>query len=492
MMNLLRNKYIALPIAIKASIWFLICNIIQKAIALLTVPIITRMLSTTDYGIYSIFTSWGNIIIIIATLQLNGGGYYVGMKKYYDDKAQYTSSIGGLMLLCTTLVLAFFLGFNKLISPITGLSILYTLLMFAWIYSQGGVNLWFTESRYEYKYHLIVYCTFFTAISTPVLKIVLILFAGNSGGDKALAAILGYIVPVAIVGIVAWSSILSKGKTLFIKEYWKFAISFNVPLIAYYLSQQVLNQADRVMIGQFDSAGSAGIYSVAYQLASAIAIINSAISSSLDPWQFQAMIKGEFHKASKVLTLVLSGVTAIHMLVIIVAPEVMRVFAAPEYFDAIYVIPPVTIGILFTFYNMAFINTEFFFEKNKILSFSSIIAAILNIVLNWIAIPIFGYLAAGYTTAICFLANLAFHGFVANHLTKRMESGRPYNNKVIIVGTCISIALMFTITALYPYPLIRYIIIAICIVLALIFKKRLINTTKYLMEEIRNTKKGDC
>ena len=65
------TKYKNLPEAVKASLWFTICSILQKGISFITVPIFTRMLSTEEYGVISLFGAWQNIITIFATLNLS-------------------------------------------------------------------------------------------------------------------------------------------------------------------------------------------------------------------------------------------------------------------------------------------------------------------------------------------------------------------------------------------------------------------------------------
>ena len=77
----IRGIYNKLNIGIKAAIWFMFCNIIQKGITMLTVPIFTRLLSTEEYGIYSVYQSWYSILTIITTLYLFGGFYNKGMVK---------------------------------------------------------------------------------------------------------------------------------------------------------------------------------------------------------------------------------------------------------------------------------------------------------------------------------------------------------------------------------------------------------------------------
>lgn len=74
----LREKYIKMPLPAKASIWFVICSVVQKGIAFLTTPIFTRLLTTDEYGMVSIFNSWHSILTMVLTLQLSSGVFYEG------------------------------------------------------------------------------------------------------------------------------------------------------------------------------------------------------------------------------------------------------------------------------------------------------------------------------------------------------------------------------------------------------------------------------
>ena len=56
--------------AIKASMFYMVGNLFDKAIAFITIPIFTRMLSTSEYGILNTYTSWVSIFAIIVGLSL--------------------------------------------------------------------------------------------------------------------------------------------------------------------------------------------------------------------------------------------------------------------------------------------------------------------------------------------------------------------------------------------------------------------------------------
>ena len=57
----------------KASFCYLVGNFFNKGLAFLTIPIFTRLLSTTDYGLINTYSSWGGIVIMFIGLSLQMG-----------------------------------------------------------------------------------------------------------------------------------------------------------------------------------------------------------------------------------------------------------------------------------------------------------------------------------------------------------------------------------------------------------------------------------
>lgn len=85
---------------------YTICNVAQRGISLLSTPIFTRILTTEQYGVYSIYQSWYQILFIFATLNLTYGVYNNGLTKYEDDRLTFTASMQGLS---TTITAGLFL-----------------------------------------------------------------------------------------------------------------------------------------------------------------------------------------------------------------------------------------------------------------------------------------------------------------------------------------------------------------------------------------------
>lgn len=104
------------------------------------------------------------------------------------------------------------------------------------------------------------------------------------------------------------------------------------------------------MIQKMVNTASAGIYSVAYNTGMLLKIITQSINNALVPWQYEKLEKKEFKELDDVLFLVYLLVGACSVIFSAFAPELMRILADEKYYEAVYAIPPVTLGLFFYVY----------------------------------------------------------------------------------------------------------------------------------------------
>ena len=81
---------------LKAALWFTLCQFLQKAIVILTMPFITRMLTTSEYGKISTFTAWESIFIVLVTL--SSGHAVMNLCVKYEKRDKMLSSLTGYNL----------------------------------------------------------------------------------------------------------------------------------------------------------------------------------------------------------------------------------------------------------------------------------------------------------------------------------------------------------------------------------------------------------
>lgn len=462
------SKYKSIPIPVKASLWFAICSFMQKGISMITMPIFTRLLTTEQYGVYTVYQSWYSVISIFATLNLSAGVFYNGMVKYEYDRDRYTSALQGLSTTVTACLFVVYLAFHSFWNELFDISSLLMIAMFIELFFASAYRLWAAKQRFDYAYKQLIAVTTIIAVMSPIIGVTAVL----STDYKAEARVLSYVGVQTCVGIVLYIYNLIRGRTLFVKEYWHFALVFNIPLIPHYLSMSILGQADRIMISQMVGTSEAAIYGVAYNISQLMILVTTAISNSFNPYSYKALKTKKYDSIKKSANLLLLFVAGAVVVMVCFSPEVIRIFAAEEYYDARWVIPPVTLSVYFIFLYPLFSNVEFYFEKNRFVMFASIIGAVLNLILNYLAIPVFGYVAAGYTTLICYIMFVAAHYIChLKVLDEKVPGVRIYDMKYIaLLSICLS-AFVLGIAFFYDRIIIRYSMILLVFILLLVKRR---------------------
>lgn len=470
----IRNKYKNMSVVARATLWSAFCGTIQKGISFLTTPIFTRLLSTEEYGLYTAYISWFQIISMICTFNLTYAVFNKGMSKYGEDRDGYMSSMMGTTTLITLGCFVVYLIFMKPINKFTELGPLITTLMFVELIFYPAISFWTLRERYDFKYVPVVVVTLLMAFSNAGFGVLAVKLATNKG----LARVLSVIAVNLVFSIVLYIIIFFRGKKFFNIEYAKFAILFNVPLIPHYLSSYILDQSDRVMIQKISGMQYVGIYGVAYSLGMVMKIFTTSVSQSLTPWEYRKLEKGEFKNIDQQTTKILFMTAVFLILFMFIAPEGMLIVGGQKYYEAIYIVPSITATVFFMLAYNVFSNVEFYFDANKFTMVLSSIGAILNIILNYIFIHLYGYVAAGYTTLVCYIVFTIGHFIYAQRVAKKMVGQAVFSShKIFILSVAMTLASVVT-TILYSYSAIRYTLLVIGIILVIVFRKRLISIIK--------------
>ena len=256
------NKYKATPLQARASVWYTFCNLLQKGISFLTIPLYIRMLTTTEYGQYSVFQSWRDILIIFATLNLYCGIFTKAMVDYSEDRDRYTSCMQALSTLLTGVMFAVYLTARNFWNQTFSMDTVTMLLLFAYFVFFPSFTFWSVRQRVEYKYVKMVIITILVSVLTPAISLLLL----HTTNLRENAVIWGFLLVQSGVGAFFYIFQFIKGKCFFHKGYWVHALKFNIPLVPHYLSLIVLGQSDRIMIQRFCGSDKAGIYNLAYQV----------------------------------------------------------------------------------------------------------------------------------------------------------------------------------------------------------------------------------
>lgn len=456
-----------LDVISKASLVYVFVGFFQKAISVISGPIFTRILSQEDYGMFCTYNSWYELIGVLATLSLCSGVYNNGLLENENDRDQYTFSMLILSNIASgTVALIGIILWDKIHFLINLPPKLLLIMMISYIFSPA-FTFWNTRQRFEYKY--IIPCAV-TILSTILAVGNSIIITWNSKDScKLINKIYSEKIILLIFWIGAYLYISYKAKFKIKMEYWKYSLKFNLPLIPHYLSNYVLSSADRLMIANLINTSSAAIYSVAYSVAFLVQIFWQSVNGAILPLTYESIKANQESEIQKRVIPFLGLYGMMCVLIAFAAPEIMLIFAPYSYLQGIYIIPILSMGVFMTGLYCLFANVEFYYKATRMIAFNSIFSASLNIVLNYVFIKWFGFIAAAYTTVVCYFVQTLLH-----YINYRRVSSKIYNEKIMLSICIIVFAGCISCIPLYTFKLIRYIILISFLWMCIQNRKRLL------------------
>ena len=455
------DKYKNMAVQAKASIWYTICNFFQKGISFIVIPIYIRFLTTAEYGEWSVFQSWAGILIVFASLNLYAGVYTKALVDITDEKKrdEYTASMQGLGTVITLMLFVIYVPSREWCNKMLALDTPFMTLLFLFFLSYPAFSFWGARQRVECKYRKMVVATVIVSLATPFVSLLLL----EKTELRAKALILGFLSIQCLVGMFFYVYQFIRGKCFFNKAFWQYATKFNIPLIPHYLSLIVLGQSDRIMIKHFCGESDAGIYSFAYQIASAVTVLTSAVNGSRVPWTYEQLKKRKYDGLMRITTALVVMMTGITLFICLISPDIIHIVGTTEYAVTIYVIPVVTLGVYYTFVYDLYASIEFYYGATKYVMYASVTGAVLNIILNALLIPVFGFIAAAYTTLVCYAVFMLMHYvFSVKVLRNQGIKEAIYDNRMIFL-----ISIILTIVGLSSMLTFSFLVIRILLILGI-------------------------
>ena len=474
----IKKEYEKMSIVAKASIWFVFCTLLQKGVAFITVPIFTRIMPTVEYGLYSTYLSWYAIITVICTLDMHNCIYMNQISKTDNIEEKDKVAVPMLSLSNTIVVvlLLVYLCFHKTINLLIKLPTSIVVLLFFQVFFDSIINFWLIRQRFEYNYKNIIIKTIIIVFLNAFLGIFFVMLVNK---NQAVARVISIVLVQVIFGLILYIQLFKKTGRFFSANGWKKILYIQLPLLPHALSLTILSSVDRIMINSFVGATETAIYGVAYSSAYVVNVLKNSIVDAARPDIYKSIKEGKYEKIDSMFKNISIFIILILILFIVFAPEIIRIMAPNNYYNAIYIIPPVATSTLFTFLYCMYACISFYYEKTRQIMYASVASAILNLILNWIFIPIYGYIAAGYTTLVCYIFLAIFHYFIMKNIVKKeLHNIRIFDDKFTIFISLVMLIIMIVLTKLYEYILIRYSVVLICLIIMFVKRKKIVDVFK--------------
>ena len=397
------------------------------------IPILTRILSTADYGKVNTYTAWMAILAYIMGLALE----YSVRNAYVDYKDQfeeYVSSICGASLVNLIVTGTIIFSINKFVFR-QG-SDLICLFCILHAYVHAVINYYNAKFTMQEQYKKRVALLIIPNLLSSVLGVVLIIGLST---DKYMGRILGYILTFVPLGALLIFLQFKKTKIFYDLAYWKYGLTISLPMIAHGLSTVLLTNSDRIILSKMLGDEATGIYSLVYNCSMVVTAVVLAIENIWIPWFTERMVRREHKKINRAAISYIWLVTITISGVLLISPEIITVVATKEYWSGKEILSPLILSSFVIFLYSLSVGVEIFYKITKNIAINTLVAALLNIVLDIIFIPKYGIKAAAYATLIAYICSFTGHYICARKLNTKIFPLKIY------IAPAVSLSIIATI-----------------------------------------------
>ncbi len=240
--------------------------------------------------------------------------------------------------------------------------------------------------------------------------------------NQYLGDVFGSIIAYGATGVLAIIFLIKQGGLSFKRGYWRFCLIISAPMVFHTLSNQVLGQADTIMLEKMRGVREMGVYSFAYNIGSIANAIWLAFNNAWTVWYFDKTKEEAVQEVRELYKKYVWFVTLMTFAIILVAPDLVRLFAKdPAVAAGAGLTPVIMMGCFFMFLYTFPVNYETYRAKTIYIAIGTICAAALNIGLNFYFIPMWGGMGAAWTTLISYVMLFVFHYIISRFIIKGFQ-----------------------------------------------------------------------
>lgn len=392
-----RNKYL-----LKNTVIFSIGNFGTKIISFFLVPLYTNILTTREYGTVDLIYTIGMVLVPLLTLNIGESIMRFALDKNADcDKIMST---GITILIFGAIIGLLILPIANLFESVSNYSIyiyLYTLtLAFSQIflcYLRGK------EFLLKYSIGNII-----QSLTIAIFNIIFLI--GMKKGIEGY--LMAYILANVCTGLYGfWAGKVN----LVIKKYSidielsKNMIKYSVVLIPNSFMWWIMNSSDRMMVSAMISVTANGVYAVAYKIPTLLSTITTIFNQA---WSYSAIREDESEDKEEYNNRVYDNLVTIVIVVatglLMIMKPFLSVYVGKEYYAAWHYVPYLIVGFVFMTLG-SFIATSYTVHKDSMgFLISGTVGAIINLILNFILIPMMGVSGAAFATCISYFGVFAY------------------------------------------------------------------------------------
>ena len=440
-------------------------KVLTNIASLISFPIITRLLSPGDYGLLALANVTILLLVAIGKAGVPKALVYYTAKNDENKKIIYISSIFSIVIITSFLYL-FYFTFIFLFDYFFEIPRLFywcVIVVILEILFLVYLNLLRVEGAI--KKQNILSCSRNILISLSIVLALLYIKATVSI-IFMVKIMIAFFFTVPVFSAIDFSYIVNNYKAL--PSHIRNLIYYGFPLIVLELSSIIMAMGDRYQIGLFLNQRDVGYYSVASNIAKYISdFIAQPFSLAIFPIYNHIFFKKGRDYTSQYLTHILTYYIVISIpifaLFSITSKQLIITLASSKYIESYLVLSPMLLGFLF-FGGISIVASGLYIYKaTSTIAKVSCSCAALNVMLNLILIPLFGYLGAAFATSLTFM----IYFFIIFYYSRKLIEINIHISSIIksIAATIIAASIFFRLNPVTFHGILTDYLLFFCIVL---------------------------
>lgn len=410
--------------------FYTIGAIIPKIIGFFLLPIFTRYLSPTEYGIINYTDSITIFLLAFTVLSLNT--YLLRCVFDYEKEEDRKKLIGSIFLFIA-IINFLMLGveltlFPKLILAFNIKVKFHPYFLLALINNFLNVFSVVPLIIFRYKGEAInfVVINASKAFIQIIFSLILVIHFNMGVLGRYYGSLIANVIFLVIYILIIYRNAILNLNLPQIKK----GLLFSLPLVPSTFLHIIINVADRIILERYVPLAALGIYSVSYTLGTVLGIFAYSSYLAYEPIVFSKIGKDDFSQTViKIRKYYLYVIFCLSFLYVLFSKEILLIMTSSKFSSGFKIIPIIILSTILLSENYLFGTILIGIKKTKISLILNIIGAVTNVVINILLIPIIGIYGAAISTLTSYLVMFSLFYF---YLNKHMGMNFLKINKDII------------------------------------------------------------
>lgn len=379
---------------------YTISNVLNAAIPFLLLPVLTRYLDPSDYGVLSNFNAIANFMVPLVGINLMASVQVQYIKEEVDNQSYMSTGLR----LALTLTLLFSIALLFLGGTLEEfIKVPKFFLYFIALYALFNVIIEVLLAIWRMEDAAINYGIFRIVRTLIELSFVLFFVIGLEMNFEG--SIYGMMAAYGLGSVVALVLLMRKNLLFgsFSMDFLRHAVKFGVPLIPHTLSGVIIMYSDKLIITYYHGQADNGIYTVGFMIGQAIGLLQNSFNQAWVPWAFQKLKGGSENDKSRMVKITyyyLIGILLLVFFLWLMLPIIYTYFIGDRFSEGMQLVLWIALGFAFNgMYKMVSVYI-YYLEKTFIIAMTSFGVAIVNVILNFMFIPKYGLQGAAVATMI--------------------------------------------------------------------------------------------